>query len=51
VFASYIFAPFFVSLGFVFWKKFRRLLFYLVMGVSVCCVAGETGVRVLHSQS
>ena len=51
VFASYVFAPFFVSLGFVFSKKFGRLLFDLVMGVSVCCVAGETGVRMLHSQS
>ena len=51
MFASYIFAPFFVSLGFVFSKTFWRLLFDLVMGVSVYCVAGETGVRVLHSPS
>ena len=51
VFASRVFAPFSVSLGFVFSKTFWRLLFDLVMGVSVYCVAGEIGVRELHSPS
>ena len=51
VFASRVFAPFSVSLGFVFSKMFWRLLFDLVMGDFVYCVAGETGVRVLHSPS
>jgi hypothetical protein len=51
VFASHLFAPFSVSLGFIFSKMFWRLLFDLVMGSSVCCVTGETGVRVLHSLS
>ena len=51
VFASHVLPLFSVSLGFVFSKTFWRLLFDLVMGVSVYCVAGETGVRVLHSPS
>jgi len=51
VFASRVFALFSITLGFVFSKMFWRLLFDLVMGVSVYYVAGETGVHVLHSPS
>ena len=51
VFASYVFAPFSISLGFVFCKGSAVCFFDLVMGFSICCVTGETNVRVLHGPS
>ena len=51
LFASYARARFFVLHEFVISKKFHRLLFDLLVEVSVCCVARENGVRVPHSLS
>ena len=51
LFASYALARFFVLREFVISKKFHRLLFDLLVEVSMCCVAREIGVSVPHSPS
>ena len=51
LFASYALAWFFVLCELVISKKFRRLLFVLLVEVFVYCAARENGVRVLHGPS